>query len=68
MEPKYQVLPKIMAQFMGLFVPIMGEIAEMMYQTDRTISLTAVSLNSVLILKPTPYLEGIRQVVQTDYK
>ena len=67
-EPRHQVLPKFMAHVLGLFIPIMGEIAEMMYQTDRDYVFDSSKFEQRFNFKPTPYLEGIRQIVETDYR
>jgi nucleoside-diphosphate-sugar epimerase len=67
-EPKVQVVSKFMVQLIGLFTPIMKETVEMMYQYDRDYVFDSSKFNTRFDFTPTPYLEGIKQIVKTDYK
>lgn len=66
-EPGFRVVPKLMARIMGLFLPIMRELAEMMYQYDRDYVFKSDKFEKRFDFVPTPYLEGIRNIVKTDY-
>jgi nucleoside-diphosphate-sugar epimerase len=66
-EPKYQVVPKFLVRILGLFVPIMKEMVEMMYQYDRDYVFDSSKFERRFDFKPTPYLEGIKEIVKKDY-
>jgi len=67
-EPKYQVVSKFMVRMMGLFVPVMGEMVEMIYQYDRDYVFNSDKFEKAFTFKPTDYTEGIRTIVQSNYK
>ena len=67
-EPKYQVAPKFMIRILGLFDPIMKEFTEMTYQYDRDYVFDSSKFEDIFDFKATPYLEGIRNIVEVDYK
>jgi len=67
-EPKYRVANKFMVRLMGLFVPVMRELVEMMYQYERDYVFVSDKFEQAFDLKPTPYAEGIREIVRTDYR
>ncbi len=66
-EPRYQVAPKFLLCVLGLFVPLMKEMIEMMYQYDRDYVFDSSKFEEEFDYKPTPYLEGIREIVKKDY-
>ncbi len=66
-KPKYQALPKFLLRIIGLFVPIMGEMVEMMYQYDRGYVFDSGKFEKRFDFKPTPYIDGIREIVKVDY-
>jgi nucleoside-diphosphate-sugar epimerase len=66
-RPKYQAANKFMVRVIGLFVPIMREMTEMMYQYDRDYIFVSDKFEKRFDLKPTPYLEGIKQIIDSDY-
>jgi len=45
---KVQILPRWAVKLIGIFVPILREMYEMLYQYDRDIIL--IALNSIIIL------------------
>jgi hypothetical protein len=53
---------------MGWFMPIMKEMVEMLYQYDRDYDFNSSKFEKKFKFKPTSYLDGIREVVQADYK
>jgi nucleoside-diphosphate-sugar epimerase len=67
-KPKFQLVPQWLARMIGLFVPIMKEIVEMMYQYDRDYNFNSLKFEKRFGIKPTPYLDGIREVIRADYK
>ncbi len=67
-KPKYQVAPKWLVRLIGLFVPVMREMVEMMYQYDRDYVFSSEKFERRFTMKPTPYLQGIREVVDRDYR
>jgi len=66
--PETQLAPKFLVRIMGLFMPLMREMVEMLYQYDRHYVFISKKFEDRFDMKPTPYLEGIKQVVQRDYK
>lgn len=66
-EPKYRVAGKFMLRVIGLFIPAMRELIEMMYQYDQDYVFNSDKFEKRFNFKPTPYLDGIREVVRTDY-
>jgi nucleoside-diphosphate-sugar epimerase len=66
-NPGYRVVPKLMVRIMGVFMPIMKETVEMLYQYDRNYVFDSSKFEDRFGIKPTPYLEGIREIIKTDY-
>ena len=66
-KPKYQVASKFMVRLLGLFVPIMRELVEMIYQYDRDYVFDSTKFETKFNFKPTPYLEGIKTIIKEDY-
>lgn len=67
-KPKFRSVGKTMVKVMGLFVPIMRELVEMMYQNDRDYVFNSDKFEKKFNFSPTPYVDGIRYIVQHDYK
>ena len=67
-KPRQQVAPKLLVHVMGLFMPLMKEMVEMLYQYDRDYIFDSKKFEERFDFKPTPYLEGIKQIVQSDYR
>ena len=67
-KPKFMVVSKLMVRIIGLFVPIMGELAEMMYQNDRDYIFDSDKFDKRFDFTPTSYSDGLRQVIQADFK
>ncbi len=65
--PKYQSANKLMVRIIGLFVPIMKEMVEMMYQYDRDYIFISEKFERNFELRPTSYADGIRKIIQIDY-
>ncbi|MBL0048045.1 MAG: NAD-dependent epimerase/dehydratase family protein [Bacteroidetes bacterium] len=61
---KEMVLPMWMIKLIGLFIPIMREMPEMMYQYDRDYVFDSSKFDSRFNFKTTSYQEGIKLTVQ----
>jgi nucleoside-diphosphate-sugar epimerase len=67
-KPKYRVVNKTMVKLIGLFVPEMRESVEMLYQYDRDYVFNSDKFEQRFSFAPTPYIDGVKQIVQADYK
>ncbi len=67
-KPRVQVAPKFMVRILGLFIPLMRELVEMMYQYEQDYFFDSTKFENSFKLKPTPYVEGIRKIVDLDYR
>ncbi len=56
---KLQVAPRWMLRLMGLFMPVLRENDEMMYQFEYDYRFDSSKIESALGLQPTPYRQGI---------
>lgn len=65
--PKMMAVPKMMVQLMGIFSPFMKEMGEMMYQYNKSYKFDSSKFEAHFDLKPTPYHQGIKEIVQRDY-
>lgn len=65
--PKYRVIGRGMLRFMGLFSPMMRELAEMAYQTDRDYVFDSSKFEKHFKFKPTSYTQGLQEVVAADF-
>lgn len=66
-KPKLMVAPNFMVQLMGLFSSFMKEMGEMMYQYNKSYKFDSSKFEAHFNLKPTPYHQGIKEIVQRDY-
>jgi nucleoside-diphosphate-sugar epimerase len=66
-QAKIQVATKPMVRMLGLFSPIMRELSEMMYQYDRDYVFNSDKFKKHFSLTPTPYPEGVKNIIQSDY-
>lgn len=67
-DARYQVIPKLMLRLSGLFVPIMREMVEMIYQYDRDYVFNSHKFEKRFDFEPTPYIRGIREIIRSDYR
>jgi len=67
-KPQYVLAPKFVVSIMGLFMPIMKEVKEMLYQYDRDYVFNSDKFEAHFDMKPTTYLDGIREIVETDFR
>jgi len=66
-KPKFQVATKFMVKVLGLFVPIMKEMVEMMYQNDRDYVFDSSKFEKQFNFKPTLYEDGIKEMIRLDF-
>ncbi len=67
-KARYQALSKFLVRIIGLFVPIMKEMVEMLYQYDRDYDFNSKKFESRFDMKPTPYRDGIKEIIKSDYQ
>ncbi len=67
-EPKVQIVTNFLMTMMGLFVPALKEVKEMNYQYDRDYEFLSDKFNKRFNFEPTRYSEGIKAVVEADYR
>ncbi|NAS12034.1 NAD-dependent epimerase/dehydratase family protein [Poritiphilus flavus] len=67
-SPRYQLASRFTVRVLGLFVPIMKELVEMIYQYDRDYIFQSGKFESRFDFRPTPYEQGIREIVEADFK
>ncbi|HLN52397.1 MAG TPA: NAD-dependent epimerase/dehydratase family protein [Lentimicrobium sp.] len=63
-KPDFRTAPKSVVRIMGLFMPIMREMVEMIYQYDRDYVFVSNKFEERFGIKPTPYAEGIKMVAK----
>ena len=63
---KLQVAPRWMLKLMGLFMPVLRENEEMMYQFEYDYRFDSRKIESAFGLQPTPYVQGIGETLRTD--
>lgn len=61
-----QVPPRWLLRLMGLFVPVLREGQEMMYQFDYDYRFDSSKIESAFRLAPTPYREGIERSLKAS--
>jgi len=64
---KHRVVSKFMVKLIGLFTPVMKESVEMLYQYDRNYVFDSSKFEEAFALKPTPYRQGIAEIVNSDF-
>lgn len=62
-EKKVSILPMWLLKILGLFIPLMREMPEMMYQYDRDYYFASQKFETRFGMKPTSYAEGVKQTV-----
>ncbi len=66
-KPKAQNVPKWMVRILSLFVPVMREMIEMMYQYERDYVFESFKFQEHFDMEPTPYEKGIKELIKRDY-
>lgn len=67
-KPRSRTVSRSMLRLMGVFVPVMKEMAEMLYQYDRDYVFLSNKFEQKFDFTPTPYSKGIRTIVEKDYQ
>lgn len=67
-KSKSLVLSMFLLKIMAPFVPVMKELKEMVYQYDRDYVFDSSKFESQFDFIPTPYNEGIKEIVDTEFK
>ena len=61
---KFSVLPMLLLKLLGLFIPIMKEMPEMMYQYDRDYVFDSSKFDKRFNFKTTTYQEGVKLTIE----
>lgn len=64
----YWEVPKWLFRLLGIFMPVMRETVEMMYQYNRDYVFDSSKIEEELGLKPTSYRMGIKEVVHRNFR
>jgi nucleoside-diphosphate-sugar epimerase len=62
-QKNVSVMPMWLIKALGIFVPFMREMPEMMYQYDRDYFFDSSKFEKRFNIKPTPYAEGVRKTI-----
>lgn len=65
-SPEYRRVPPFMVKGMGLIIPFMRELGEMIYQYDRNYHFDSSKLEGRFGFEPTPYRAGIWETVMAE--
>ncbi len=60
-KPKMMILGKTMNRILGIFIPILREMQEMLYQYEVDYHFDSTKFENQFNWKPTPYTEGVKQ-------
>lgn len=66
-QAKSRVAGRTMVGILGLFMPVMKEIKEMMYQNEQDYVFNSDKFEKHFDFKPTSYQDGIQAIVAQDY-
>jgi nucleoside-diphosphate-sugar epimerase len=64
-EPRYTVLNKWMIQMVGMFVPVVKESIEMLYQNEHDYLFDSTKFEKAFNFAPTSYKDGIAETVKS---
>jgi len=64
-EPRYIVLKRWMIQMVGMFVPVVKESIEMLYQNEYDYLFDSTKFEKAFNFKPTSYQDGIAETVKS---
>ncbi|HXB45997.1 MAG TPA: NAD-dependent epimerase/dehydratase family protein [Puia sp.] len=65
---KVMALPMFLLRILGIFVPIMREMCEMVYQYNRDYIFDSSKFENRFHIKPTTYSEGVKEIVVSETK
>lgn len=63
---KLQVVPRWMRKLLGIFMPVLRENEEMMYQFDHDYRFDSSKIESAFGMQPTPYRQGIGVCLRSE--
>jgi nucleoside-diphosphate-sugar epimerase len=66
-KPAHRVISKTMVKLMGIFMPVMRESVEMLYQYDKDYVFNSNKFEQYFSFTPTPYREGMQEIIRKDY-
>jgi nucleoside-diphosphate-sugar epimerase len=66
-QPRLQVLPQFMVRVLGIFIPILRESYEMLYQYDRNYFFDSSKFEKRFGMPATHYEEGVKNIVRQDH-
>jgi len=66
-EPMYREVSKFMLKIIGIFVPVMREMPEMLYQYDRDYVFNSDKFEQTFKFTPTSYEQGLKEIIEHDY-
>jgi len=63
MSKKIKLMPMWMLKLLGIFIPVLREMPEMMYQNDRDYYFDSSKFNKRFPFIPTSYQDGVKEIV-----
>jgi nucleoside-diphosphate-sugar epimerase len=63
MSKKINLMPMWMLKLLGIFIPVLREMPEMMYQNDRDYYFDSSKFNKRFSFIPTSYQDGVKEIV-----
>lgn len=66
-KPRVQPISKAMLHLLGVFMPVIRELAEMHYQYTSNYEFSSKKIESAFGLRPTDYYTGIQEIVKQDF-
>ena len=63
MSKKIKLMPMWMLKLLGIFIPILREMPEMMYQNDRDYYFDSSKFNKRFSFIPTSYQDGVKEII-----
>ncbi|MBZ5857780.1 NAD-dependent epimerase/dehydratase family protein [Flavihumibacter profundi] len=67
-KPRYTILNRTMCTILGIFIPVLRELKEMMYQNDRDYFFDSSKFEQRFGWGATPYRQGIKVMVEDALK
>jgi nucleoside-diphosphate-sugar epimerase len=65
---KAMALPMFLLKILGIFIPVMREMCEMVYQYDRDYIFDSSKFENRFHIRPTTYSEGVKEIVASATK
>lgn len=66
-QAKVRPMSKMMARIIGIFVPVIKEMVEMLYQYEQDYVFDSSKFEKRFNMSPTPYAKGIATIIAADY-